>query len=66
LSGERKTYTWDDHLFWRQQMEERAKMVFDAIPDASRRQRPRDPEKAALLHRLGCPDRLIGPVDRDG
>jgi hypothetical protein len=30
-----------------------------------RRTRPRDPDKAALLRRAGCPERLIGPVKTD-
>ena len=28
-----------------------------------RRERPRDPEEAQLLRKIGTPERLIGPVD---
>jgi hypothetical protein len=39
-----------------------AEKVLRALP-TTRRERPRDPEEARLLRRIGTPERLIGPVE---
>ena len=36
--------------------------VSKAMPTTGVRTRPRDPEEARLLRRLGTPERLIGPT----
>ena len=39
-----------------------ADKVLRALP-TTRRERPRDPDEAGLLRRIGTPEELIGPVE---
>lgn len=53
-----------DFQVWLRQHEERrarAERVAAAF-GGYRRERPRDPEEAALLREIGTPDHLIGPI----
>jgi hypothetical protein len=59
MSTRRITYAeWQAE---RERMAAWVELVDRAMPEYQRR-RPRDPEEAAILRRMGTPERLIGPT----
>lgn len=62
----------ENFAIWRAEAAERRKLAdaaANALKGGYRRERPRHPEKAALLREVGVPEHLIGPSgspDQDG